>query len=394
MLDPRLFFKMDKNNIEKYILNTLSSVKWQKISIRRRSGILAPLFSVYSKNSQGIGDLKDLELLVDFCKNSSNTILQLLPMNEVGDNLCPYDAISSFAIEPMFISLLEIENSKKIISKDKINELRKKFPNNGEYVNYKIKEEKLKILQDVYLKLDAPLKKKEIITFVEENKYWIKDFALFKVLKKYNNSKAWYEWPDEFKDRDRVALKKFSEQKQGEIDFEIWLQYIIHRQFKQTKQYANSRGIFLKGDLPVLVSRDSADVWCNREFFKLEFAAGAPPDMYCARGQRWGMPTYNWENIAKDKYNYLKEKLKFAQEFYDILRVDHVVGLFRIWSINYDEPQENQGLKGFFDPEDENTWENHGKNILSAIVNNTSMLICAEDLGVIPKACPKKPFKP
>jgi 4-alpha-glucanotransferase len=109
--------------------------------------------------------------------------------------------------------------------------------------------------------------------------------------------------------------------------------------------------------------------------------------MYTAKGQRWGMPTYNWEMIEKDGFRYLKEKLKYAQNFYDILRIDHVVGLFRIWSIPYNEPLENQGLNGFFDPTDETLWRAHGRKILSVINESTSMLICAEDLGVIPKAC-------
>jgi 4-alpha-glucanotransferase len=145
--------------------------------------------------------------------------------------------------------------------------------------------------------------------------------------------------------------------------------------------------VLLNGDLPILVSRDSSDVWSHPEFFKLEFAAGAPPDMYAARGQRWGMPTYNWEMIASDGYKYLKEKLKYAENFYDILRIDHVVGLFRIWSIPYNDPLENQGLNGFFDPVNEAEWRAHGRKILEVILKSTDMFLCAEDLGVIPKAC-------
>jgi 4-alpha-glucanotransferase len=109
--------------------------------------------------------------------------------------------------------------------------------------------------------------------------------------------------------------------------------------------------------------------------------------MYCAKGQRWGMPTYDWDKIAQWDYRYLKEKLQYAQNFYDILRIDHVVGLFRIWSIPYNEPLENKGLNGFFDPRDEKEWSQHGRKILSMLFNNTNMLLCAEDLGVIPKTC-------
>ncbi len=165
------------------------------------------------------------------------------------------------------------------------------------------------------------------------------------------------------------------------------MQWLAFRQFKEVKGCAESKKVLLKGDLPILVSRDSADVWAQREFFKLDYAAGAPADMYCAKGQRWGMPTYHWERIAADGHRYLKEKLKYTQNFYDILRIDHVVGLFRIWSIPYNEPLENKGLNGSFDPKDEHRWGEQGRKILSVILENTNMLLCAEDLGLIPKVC-------
>ena len=138
-----------------------------------------------------------------------------------------------------------------------------------------------------------------------------------------------------------------------------------------------------------MVSRDSSDVWGHPEYFKLDFASGAPPDVYSAKGQRWGMPTYDWARIGFDSYVYLKEKLRYAQKFYDILRVDHVVGLFRIWSINYSEPEEDQGLRGFFDPREECLWKEHGKKLLNVLLSHTNMLLCAEDLGIIPKDCPQ-----
>ncbi|MCM8781372.1 MAG: 4-alpha-glucanotransferase, partial [Candidatus Omnitrophica bacterium] len=186
--------------------------------------------------------------------------------------------------------------------------------------------------------------------FIQRNKYWIEDFALYQVLKEYYTGKAWYEWEEEHRQRQVYHLERFREKHQKEILFYIWVQWLLYQQFKDIRNYAKTKGILLKGDLPVLVSRDSADVWQHPEFFKLEYASGAPPDMYCAKGQRWGMPTYNWDNIAKDNWRYIKEKLHYAAEFYDILRIDHVVGLFRIWSIPYDEPLENKGLNGFFDP--------------------------------------------
>jgi 4-alpha-glucanotransferase len=369
---------MPELNLELALSKTISKDNWMNIGFKKRAGILIPLFTVYSKDSFGIGDLGDLKLIVDWAKSTANSIVQLLPMNEVGPLFCPYDALSSFALEPAYICLKDFYSLKE-----------KQFSpvsHDNFYVDYAVKKEKLRLLWDVYLPQDLSA---EIAfeDFQRENAYWLVDFALFKVLKDGYEGKPWYEWEERFKYRNREALREFWQENIEKITFQMWLQWILFKQFKSAQDYASKNGVLLKGDLPVLVSRDSADAWAHPGFFKLDFAAGAPADMYCAKGQRWGMPTYNWENISKDGYLYIKEKLRYAEKFYNILRIDHVVGLFRIWSIPYADLQENQGLNGFFDPVDENLWAGHGRKILSVLVENTKMLLCAEDLGVIPKCC-------
>ncbi len=345
---------------------------------KKRAGVLIPLFTVYSKDSYGIGDLGDLKLVIDWAKLTANSIVQLLPMNEVGPLFCPYDALSSFALEPAYICLKDFPGLR--------GEKFKSACGDSNYVDYSVKEEKLRLLWDFYLAQDLS-EELNFEEFQRNNYYWLADFALFKVLKDYHQGRPWYEWEEKFKNRTPDVLQVFQQDNIEKITFQMWLQWVLFKQFKAVGKYACENNIFIKGDLPVLVSRDSADVWSHPEFFKLDFAAGAPPDMYAALGQRWGMPTYNWENIAKDNYHYIKEKLKYAQEFYNILRIEHVVGLFRIWSIPYDDKEENQGLNGKFDPLDEHLWSEHGKNILKVLVENTKMLLCAEDLGVIPKCC-------
>jgi len=362
---------------------------------KKRAGVLIPLFTAYSKNSFGIGDFSDLKLIIDWAKLTGNSIIQLLPMNEVGPLFCPYDALSSFALEPAYICLKDFPELKA-----------KKFnpvSSDSNYVDYTVKDEKLRLLWDVYLACDLSEALDGLTSlttnpresggisfekFQQDNFYWLADFALFKVLKEYHQGKAWYEWEDKFKNRSQSALQEFGQDNIEKITFQMWLQWILFKQFKDAQTYAAKNNIFIKGDLPVLVSRDSADVWSHPEFFKLDFAAGAPPDMYAALGQRWGMPIYNWENIAEDNYRYIKEKLKYAQEFYNILRIDHVVGLFRIWSIPYSDNLKNQGLNGKFDPPEEGFWNDHGRRILKVLLENTKMLLCAEDLGIIPKCCP------
>ena len=345
--------------------------------LKRRAGILAPLFSIYSENSLGIGDFEDLKLLTDWASECGYSIIQLLPMNEVGPTFCPYDSISSFALEPVYAHL----------KPHSIPRIGSSQGSSGPHVDYKVKDEKMRLLKSLYNKEKLFASNKEFILFAQENHYWIDDYCLFKALKGYHNHAPWYEWGDGYKNRDSFLLGQFEKEHKEELSFYKWTQWVLFKQFKEAKRYAASKKILIKGDLPILVSRDSADVWAHPEFFKLEFAAGAPPDMYCAKGQRWGMPTYNWERIRSDDFTYIKEKLKVAENFYDLLRIDHVVGLFRIWSIPCNEPMENQGLNGSFDPQDEKMWGPQGKDLLSVLQNSTSLSLCAEDLGVIPKVC-------
>jgi 4-alpha-glucanotransferase len=379
---------MSSLNLSAYLSNTASKDKWEKIGMRKRSGILVPLFSIYSKKSVGIGELEDLKLLIDWAAKTGNSIVQLLPMNEVGAIFCPYDSVSSFAIEPAYISLKSVVYPKQKVLRDKIENIKKVFPAGNSHVDYRLKKEKVRLLWDIYFKQDFSVSR-EFRQFREENSYWINDFGLFMVLKDYHQGKPWYEWEEGYKNRDAARLTAFRQEYEREINFQIWVQWLAFKQFKDVKAHAVAKKVLIKGDLPILVSRDSADVWAHPEFFKLEFAAGAPPDMYCAKGQRWGMPPYNWQEILADDCRYLKEKLKYAENFYDILRIDHVVGLFRIWSIPYSEPLENRGLNGFFDPADKNKWGEHGRKILRIMLKHTDMLLCAEDLGTVPKDCPR-----
>lgn len=361
---------------------------WKDIGKIRRAGVLAPLFSIYSKNSVGIGDFCDLNMVFDWCAQSGLSIFQLLPMNEVGPTFCPYDAVSSFALEPMYISLDALAEAEDKTIKANISLLKKKFPVGKKNVDYGIKDAKRDILWKIFSGCKNACGSKEFKKFISENDYWLQDFALFKVIKSCHKGNPWYEWSDGYRDRDPGMMNVFIEEHAPYIEFEKWMQWLAFKQFKTAKEYAVSKNILICGDLPILTSKDSADVWAHPEFFNLDFLAGAPPDMYCAKGQRWSMPTYNWDAIADEDYDYLKAKLKFAENFYDIIRIDHVVGLFRIWSIPASSPAENEGLAGSFDPSDERVWAEHGRAILSIMLENTSMLFTAEDLGMIPKDCP------
>lgn len=355
-------------------LTSRSQKQWSRIGVKKRAGVATPLFSLYSKTSLGIGEIPDLKLLVDWCVTTGMSLIQLLPLNDAGFDFRPYDAQSMFALDPMYLSLREFSGTEI---------LRKKFPAGQDRVNYGIKKAKLDFLWKIF----KSVRRKESVSFLEfqkSNERWLSDYALYKVIWEENGHQSWETWPSELKQRELQAMECFQNQYRERIHFNKWLQWQLFQQMTEVKKYASSKSVLLMGDMPFLVSRNSADVWSHQNYFKLDLAAGAPPDMYCAKGQRWGMPPYDWREIARNDCDYLIQKLRYAQNFYDAFRIDHSVGMFRLWSIPASEPLENAGLHGFFDPKEEPLWEEHGRKILSVILENTEMLPCAEDLGVIP----------
>ncbi|MBI4358806.1 MAG: 4-alpha-glucanotransferase [Candidatus Omnitrophica bacterium] len=380
-------------------LSSISAGPWKRLGLERRSGVAVPLFSVYSGRSIGVGELPDLKLLIDWCGKTGMSIIQFLPLNDVGFNFAPYDAQSSFALEPMYLAVDRLAKANIKPFKNEIESLRKTFaipsPSplpSGERVrgegikrvDYKIKAAKLDLLWKIFEKSKAEAGT-PFMSYVEKNKWWLDDYALFKVIKEKEGERKWEDWPTEFKRRNFDVIGLFEKEHADRITFHKWLQWQLFEQFQDARKYARSKKVLFMGDLPFLASRDSADVWAHPRYFKLDLSSGAPPDAYFFKGQRWGTPPCDWEALRDGAYDYVIEKLKYASNFYDLLRMDHSVGFFRLWSIPLSEPIENAGLNGFFDPSDERIWEERGRSLFSLMVQNCKMLICGEDLGTVPE---------
>lgn len=373
------------------LLKSKTSGKWQHTGIQRRAGVALPLFSVYSKNSIGIGEIPDLRMLIDWCAKTGMSVLQLLPLNEVGYDFAPYNSISTFALDPMYLSIRKLRKVNLKPFRKELRKLKKNFPNGYGKVNYEIKNEKLILLYKIFNTVNLNDIKK-FKKYVSKNIHWLKYYSVFKILSLNNKGKDWQEWELKYKYIAPFTTEKILRQNSNEIYFYFWIQWQLYEQFISIKKYAKQKKVLIMGDVPFLVSRNSADVWAYKNYFKLSLSSGAPPDMYFSNGQRWGMPPYNWENISADKFGYLKERLKYAENFFDMYRIDHFVGLFRVWTIDLKTPEEYGGLYGKFDPEDESDWEKHGENILNVMIDSSSMLPCAEDLGTVPE-CSEKVLK-
>lgn len=376
--------KNGKNNLNyENLLNSPARAQWEKTGTRKRAGVCIPLFSIYSNSSIGIGEISDLKPVIDWCKKTGMSILQLLPVNDVGNDNAPYSADSTFALEPMYLNLSKMKNADMQVHKDELRTLKRKYNLSHRKVNYEIKKDKLKLLWKIYNKNKN--ESDDLNKFILNNNYWLRDYALYRVLID-NNSAGWESWSDKIKFRNEDALHKIEKDNRNKIYFHYWLQWQLFEQMKEIKSYAAKRNVYIMGDLPFLAARESADVWANQNYFKLELTSGAPPDVYFALGQKWGMPPYNWTNIINDNFNYLKQRLHYAENFYDMYRIDHFVGLFRIWTVDVNTPDEEGSMNGKFDPENEALWKEHGIKIIDAMLSATNMLPCGEDLGTVP-AC-------
>jgi len=164
-------------------------------------------------------------------------------------------------------------------------------------------------------------------------------------------------------------------------EFHKYLQGLCFDQMKQVRAHATRKNVCLLGDIPILVSPDSADVRSSPHLFDLTLEAGAPPDQYNGEGQHWGFPLFRWDAIEAEHYAWWKQRMQAAAQCYHACRIDHVVGYFRIWGI----PTGKLPVEGHFVPEDESTWEKLGRERLREIVQATDMIPIAEDLGTVPE---------
>ncbi len=340
------------------MINTAS--QWKKIGLHHHHGINVPLFSIHTKNSSGIGEFLDLVPLIKWCKKLGLDCIQLLPINDTADDPSPYNPVSSLALDPVYLSITalgfkgELEPHTKVVKKE-------------------VWKKKKIWLKSYFEKHFAAISKKaEYQHFIKHNP-WLKSYAAFKCLKDQFKGKHWCHWPDGYHTYHPKLLKNL------EIDFYCFLQFLCFQQMEEVKSFADDQKFFLKGDVPILLSSDSADVWEEPDLFNTKVSAGAPPDAYNPAGQNWGFPIFNWNAMRKDDYDWWKRRLATVEKLYHIYRIDHVVGFFRIWTF----PIMKKG-KGHFVPENRSRWAGQGKRLLEMMVDNCSLLPIAEDLGTVP----------
>ena len=342
----------------------------------RGAGILLPISSLPSK--YGIGTLgKEAFTFIDQLKEAGQTYWQVLPVGPTSFGDSPYQSFSAFAGNPYFIDLESLmeEGLLERREAEAVN-----WGDNPADVDYAaIFNHRFDVLRLAYNRSEHK-KESSYRTFVSQNRYWLGDYCLYMALKFANDNHEWQLWEEDIRYRKKAAVKKYQEELADDIGFWEFCQYKFYQQWNALKKYAHKKNIRLIGDIPLYVSMDSADVWAHSELFELDERkkpiniAGVPPDCFSADGQRWGNPLYNWKVMEEDGFRWWAKRMAANSRLYDVIRIDHFIGIVNYWSIPSSCPTAVDGK-----------WrKGPGKKLTDVISQATKGTdIIAEDLGVV-----------
>ncbi|HEY1165365.1 MAG TPA: 4-alpha-glucanotransferase [Chitinophaga sp.] len=342
----------------------------------RSAGILMHITSL--PGPFGIGDIGPAAReFADKLQSSGQRYWQLLPLTPPGAGLTsPYSAMSAMAGNPMLISPeLLVEDG--LLSQADLREVM--LPSTDTVDFSKARDIKLKLLELAYhnyCNRSEKIFKKEYQAFCEQQAYWLDDFTSFKALSVWHKHEPWIKWRKQYRDREQPAPRSIKAVKEKQQ----WCQFIFNRQWMALKAHCNRQGIQLFGDLPFYVAYDAADVWANREIFRLDDkgrmlgVAGVPPDYFNENGQLWNMPVYNWKALRTQRYKWWINRLRRNLEWYDLLRLDHFRAFSAYWEVAAGEDTAKNGA-----------WKpGAGASFMKAVQKAfPSMPFVAEDLGEI-----------
>ncbi|MBA3958262.1 MAG: 4-alpha-glucanotransferase [Parachlamydiaceae bacterium] len=367
--------------MEQQLLSTPTATEWNKIGVRHHHGINIPLFSLHSQQSAGIGEFLDLLPLIEWCSSIGLDVIQLLPINDTGNDTSPYSALSAFALNPIHLGLSQLPfldespNLKAMLNSIQSQCLTQRivYPN--------VQQTRYQFLQAYFQQFGTQIAStNEYKQFFQENRHWLLPYGLFKALKIEKQWSSWETWEPELQNPSPDTLQASYQNYENAIQFHAVIQFLCFTQMRAVKTHADRFGVSIKGDIPILINLESADVWVHRHLFQMGFSAGAPPDMLSSVGQDWGFPIYDWTVHEGDNYAWWKQRLITASKCFHIYRIDHIIGFFRIWSI----PRGKLSNEGWYIPNDTSTWISQGTKIMEMMIVACPMLPIGEDLGNVP----------
>jgi 4-alpha-glucanotransferase len=351
----------------------------------RRAGILVPLFSLSSSRGWGIGEIPDLVPCARWLESAGQRLLQLLPINEmpIGET-SPYSALSAMAIDPQFVALHALEDWDAIggeSSLDSGERERLEHARQSAAIDYAAFRALIeRALRRAFAHFQRELtsgtrRASSFRAFCEEQAWWLDDYALFRALHAHHDERAWFDWPEPLRRREPAALEEARRDLGGDVLFRQYVQWVAGDQWGSARDAAGDVALF--GDLPFMVSGDSADVWARQDEFRLDASVGVPPDAFSATGQDWGLPVYRWDLLAERNFDWLRCRARRNADLFDGYRVDHLVGFYRTYFRPHD------GSEPCFVPADEEEQRTLGEKVLS-VFREPGTQIIAEDLGVVP----------
>ncbi|MBE5962700.1 MAG: 4-alpha-glucanotransferase [Lachnospiraceae bacterium] len=353
----------------------------EKRQLKRGAGVLMPISSL--PNEFGIGSLgREAYEYADFVKEMGFAYWQVLPVGPTSFGDSPYQSFSAFAGNPYFISLDRLKED-GLLQEEELEEYQVESSDVIDYAQ--IYQTRFCILKKAFLR-STHYEMPEFKKFCEENTYWLDDYCLYMAVKNASFDQEWSLWEEDIKFRKPEAVKKYKKELEQEIEFYRFLQYEFRIQWNALKKYVNSLGIQMIGDIPLYVAMDSADVWVHPSLFELDKElkevniAGVPPDIFSKDGQRWGNPIYNWEHMEREDFNWWRRRMQASASLYDVIRIDHFIGIVNYWSI----PAKDKTAVG-------GQWKMGPGEKLVKVINESigNAKIIAEDLGVLTPAVKK-----
>ena len=314
------------------------------------AGTVIPIFSLRSEGSFGVGDFGDLKMMIEWCDKTKQRVLQVLPINDTNmtktwQDSYPYNSISIYALHPQYTDFRQLPAIKDEAKREAFENLRKEL-NALPQIDYeRMFSAKMDYLREIFAQEWTAVQRRESYkTFFEQNKEWLVPYAAFCYYRDLYGTAVFSEWPKEatVKNTQKTTFKG-----KKELQFWYFVQYNLDAQMREAHAHARAHRVILKGDIPIGISRDGVEAWVEPKYFNLNGQAGAPPDAFSADGQNWGFPTYNWDAMLADGCSWWVRRFRKMAEYFDAYRIDHVLGFFRIWEIPMPH---KSGLMGQFAP--------------------------------------------
>lgn len=346
----------------------------------RRAGISVPLFSLRSTRSWGIGEIGDIPAFAAWLRAANQSVVQILPLNELAPSeSSPYSALSAMAIDPQFISIWVMDDA-EVFEREWRAEIA--HVRQAPKVDYKaVRDLKGRVLRasfERFLKNDWVIDTGSAAAFrafIADESWWLDEYSVYRALRADVGERPWPEWPADLRDREPSAIAHARDRLASQILFYQYVQWVASRQWHAIRQ--GTEGIEILGDFPFTVALDSADVWSRRHDFLLDASVGTPPDAFSETGQEWGLPPYNWDEMRRNDFAWLRMRARRQSDLYDGFRVDHLVGFYR----TYVRPLD--GRPPYFMPSEEPAQIELGETVMRIMID-TDADVSVEDLGTVP----------